>query len=253
MNIDEGSNDVLTVKPFDNQLKQSRELHPDLPNPSFAILLVGPPGSGKSNLILRLIYGNKKSPKCNPDNKHYKFYRHHFSKIYVFSRSWSLDKKTSRCRIPENQIFEDEEDYEEILAEIVKGQEEDAEEDELEEILLIFTDLAGTKLFSTNRGVLSRIAFNRRHLGISYVVDSQALRQINSAMRSTMSAVILFAGISNRQELKKISEEYLGRYTPEQARNILKYAFKTPFDFLYVNLVKRQLYRNFNPLTITTA
>ena len=125
MRITEEANDILTIKPFDNQHKGSRELHPDLPQPPMTLLLAGPKGAGKSSVILRLIYGNKKTQKCNPDNKHYKFYRHFFDKIYVFSPTWQLDDKTSRCRIPSDQIFEDADTYEEVLQEIVAGQVED--------------------------------------------------------------------------------------------------------------------------------
>ena len=70
MRITEEPNDVLTIKPFDNQHRGSRELHPDLPQPPMTLLLAGPKGAGKSSVILRLIYGNKKSRKCQPDNKH---------------------------------------------------------------------------------------------------------------------------------------------------------------------------------------
>ena len=255
MRIQEQPNDVLTVRPFDNQLKGDRSLHPDLPQPPFTTLLVGPKGSGKSNVILRMIYGNKKTPKCNPDNKHYKFYRHFFDKIMIFSSTWTLDPKTTRCRIPDDQIFDDPDDYVEIIEEIVKGQEEDIQEDGKENadhILLVFSDLAGTRLFSNSRGILNRLAFNHRHLKISSLIDTQSLRQINNAFRNNLSAVLLFAGISNRLEIKKIKEEFLGKYTDEEARKIMKYAFDgSGFDFLYVNFQKRgALYKNFNSLLI---
>ena len=255
MRIQEEQNDVLTVKPFDNQLRGSKALHPDLPQPPCVVCMVGPAGSGKSNLILRMIYGNKKTPKCDPDNKHYKFYRHFFDKIYIFSPTWQLDPKTTRCRIPDDQIFEDPKDYIEIIEEIVASQEDDIEEDGKEDaphILLVFSDLAGSKLFSNNRGILNRLAFNHRHLKISCILDTQSLRQINNAFRNNLSAVMLFAGISNRLELKKITEEYLGRFTQEEARKILKYAFRGKgFDFLYINNQKRgKLYKNFNPMVI---
>jgi hypothetical protein len=53
-------------------------------------------------------------------------------------------------------------------------------------------------------------------------------------------------------ELKKIYEEYLGRYTQEDAAEILDYVFKdNPFNFLFINFQKRgKMYRNFNSLSI---
>ena len=105
MQIKEEINTVLTTASFDKQHRKYSEIHPDLVQPSFSLLLVGPKGSGKSNLILRLLYGNKKPKKSK--NTHHKFYRHFFDKVYVFSPSWKLDPKMARCKIPEEQIFEE--------------------------------------------------------------------------------------------------------------------------------------------------
>ena len=255
MQITEEQNDVLTIRPFDNQHQRAKQLHPDLLQPPFTLLLVGPKGAGKSSVILRLIYGNKKSKKCTPDNMHYKFYRHYFGKVYVFSPTWELDDKTTRCRIPPDQIFDNSSTYEEVLTEIVEGQMEDIKEDGKENadhILLIFSDLAGTKLYSNAKGILNKIAFNHRHLKISSILDSQGLRQINSAFRNNLSGIMLFAGISNRLEIKKITEEFLGKYTEKEARKILKYAFDgSAYNFVYINFQQRgSLYKNFNKLII---
>ena len=256
MKITEEANDILAIKPFDNQHKPSKVLHPELLQPPFTALLVGPKGAGKSSVILRLIYGNKRSKKCSPENTHYKFYRHIFDKVYVFSPTWQLDPKTTRCQIPPDQIFEDPSTYEEVLTEIVESQIEDIKEDgkeDADDILLIFSDLAGTKLYSNGKGILNKIAFNHRHLKISSILDSQSLRQINSGFRNNLSGVMLFAGISNRLEIKKICEEFFGRYTEKEAMKILEYAFKdSQYNFLYINMQKRgKLYKNFNPLKIT--
>ena len=256
MQIKEQENEVLKVAPFDNQLRGSKELHPDLLQPPFSLLLVGPKGAGKSSVILRLIYGNKRK-KDSTDN-HHKFYRHYFDKIYVFSPTWELDPKCKRCKIPDDQIFDDVEQYDEVIDEIIKGQEEDIKEDGKDEaphILFIFSDLAGTKFYSNNKSTLNKLAFNHRHLKLSIILDSQALRQINTAFRSNLSGIMLFAGISNRLELKKIYEEFFGKYTPQEAKKILKYVFHdSPFNFLFINFQKRGRYhKNFNPLQIATS
>ena len=146
MKIEEAENPDLHMKSFDNQLKRSKSLHPDLPQPPFSLMLVGPKGSGKSNSILRMIYGNKKKPKCKPANTHYKFYRHYFDKIYVFSPTWELDPKMGRCRIPDDQIFDEPHMYPQVIEQILEGQQEDITEDGksgADESLMIFSDLAG--------------------------------------------------------------------------------------------------------------
>ena len=45
MKISETENDVLTLKAFDNQLQPSKEMHPDLLQPPFTLMMVGPKGS----------------------------------------------------------------------------------------------------------------------------------------------------------------------------------------------------------------
>ena len=100
---------------------------------------------------------------------------------------------------------------------------------------------------------MNKLAFNSRHFKISLIIDTQSLRQINTAFRENLSGIMLYAGISNRKEITKLTEEYLGKYTEKQAMEILDYVFKdSPFKFLYVNFQKRgKLFRNFNPMSIT--
>ena len=257
MKIEESENPDLNMKPFDNQHQRSKSLHPDLLQPPFSLMLVGPKGSGKSNSILRMIYGNKKKTKCKPTNTHYKFYRHYFDKIYVFSPTWELDPKMGRCRIPKDQIFDEPDMYPQVIEQILQGQEEDiAEEGKsgADEILMIFSDLAGHRgVFSSSKGLMNKLAFNHRHFNLSIIIDTQSLRQINPAFRSNLSGIMLFAGISNRLELKKIQEEYLGRFSKKEAVHLLNYVFEKPYDFLFINFQKPKngrYFRNFNKLMI---
>jgi hypothetical protein len=254
MRITESENAELSVKPFDNQHKRSSILHPDLLHPPFSLLLVGPKGSGKGNCTLRLIFGNQK--KKGTKTGHHKFYRHYFDKIYVFSPTWELDPKMRRCHIPTDQIFSEPDMYTEVISEILEGQVEDIEEEgkeDADDILLIFSDLAGHKTFADSKGIMNRLAFNHRHYNVSIIIDTQSLRQINNAFRNNLSGIILFAGINNRLELKKIYEEYLGAFTPKEATALLNYVFDSPYNFLFINFQKpkgRRFHKNFNRLRI---
>jgi len=255
MRISEKDNPELAIRPFDNQLKPTNSIHPDLPQPPFTLMLCCPKGGGKSTNIIRLIYGNRKCKSTPKGSTYHRFYRHYFSRIFVFSPTWRLDKgKTGRCNIPDDQVFDEQSHYEEVLQEIVDAQVEDIEEDgQAEPVLIIFSDLAGSSLFTTRKdSVVNRLAFNSRHLNISLIVDTQSLRQISNPFRENLSAILLFGGISNRLELKKIYEEYLGAYTEKQAQQILNYVFKdSMFNFLAINFQKGgQMSKNWNPLRI---
>ena len=109
-------------------------------------------------------------------------------------------------------------------------------------------------MFSQKKGIMNKLAFNHRHYNISLIIDTQSLRQINTAFRENLSGIMLYAGINNRLELKKIYEEYLGKYSEKEAQQILQYVFKdSAFNFLFANFQKRgQMFKNFNRLQITT-
>lgn len=257
MNIEEIENNTLTVKAFDNQLKgHKNQIHPSLPQPPCSLCLVGSIGNGKSNLIVRLIFGNKKKKGAKDD--FHKFYRHFFDRIYVFSPTWARDDKTGRCGIPDDQIYEDAEYYPEILQEIIATQAEEIEEDgkeNCEHVLLIFSDLAGAKgVFGSNKGIMNKLAFNLRHYNISLIIDTQSLRQINSAFRDNFSGICIFGGITNRLEIGKIYEEYLGDFTKDEANALLEYVFHdSRFNFLFINFQKdknSRYFKNFNQLVI---
>ena len=245
MNISEENEPILEVKSFDNQMKPHSELHPSLPQPPFSLCLVGSKGSGKSTVILRLIYGNQKPKNYKKNDKHYRFYRKFFTKIYIFSPTWRLDSKTKRCKIPDSQIFEDPSEYYEIIETLLGNQQDDIEEDgkdNCDHILMIFSDLAGQKgVFSQAKGIMNKLAFNLRHYNCSIIIDTQALRQINSAFRENFSGIILFAGITNRMEIGKIYDEYLGQYSKQDANKLLKYVWgDSPYNFLFINFQKRK-------------
>ena len=248
----------LDVKAFDNQhQRKTEDIHPNLPYPPFSMMMIGSLGTGKSTLITRLIYGNRK-PK-GAKNNHHKFYRHFFDKIYVFSPSWGLDPKCARCQIPDDQIFSEAELYDDVISEIVSQQRESIEEngkDDTEHVLMIFSDCAGKKnVFSNAKGVMMTLAFNLRHYKISTIIDTQSLRQINNAFRENMMGVFIFGGITNRLELKKIYDEYLGSLKKEEADKLLEYVFHdNKFNFLYLNLknaIATRYHKNFNQLKLT--
>ena len=258
MNISEETEPLLEVKSFDNQMKGYNELHPSLCQPPFSLCLCGPKGAGKSTVILRLIYGNQKPKNYKKDDKHYRFYRKFFTKIYVFSPTWRLDPKTKRCKIPDAQIFENPAEYYEIIETIIGSQQDDIEEDGKEncdQILMIFSDLAGQKgVFSQAKGIMNKLAFNLRHYNCSILIDTQALRQINSAFRENFSGILLFAGITNRMEIGKIYDEYLGQFNKKDANKLLEYVWAdNPYNFLFINFQKqksKRFFKNFNQLVI---
>jgi len=249
MRIEEKTNESLAVRPYDNQMKRSKELHPSIPQPPFSMLICSPKGGGKTTLLLNLLYKRH--------NKKNAFYRHYFDTIYVFSPTFRLDKKLQKMKIPESQIYEDQDDYEDIIQEIIATQQEEIEavgKDKANSILMIFDDLAGTKMFSHNRSILNRLALNSRHYKISIIITSQQSNLINTAFRTNLSAMIIFGScLNNRAELKRLRDEYLGQFTNKEVKQLLNYVFDdSKYNFLYLNFQShgQLINKNFNPLQI---
>ena len=234
MIIEEKENKIFATEAFDNQHKKYSDIPKDLPQPPFSLLLVGPKGSGKSNLILNLVY--KVKPK--------KLYRHFFDKVYTFSPTWKLDPKMAKTKVPDDQNFEDTDSYRQIIKEQIGIQSDKIEEEgkeNTEHILMIFTNLTGQKhVFSQSKEIMNKLAFN--------------LRQFNQAFGNNFSGVIMFSGISNRLEIQKIYDEYLGEFNKKEQHQLMDYCFDKPFDFLYINYKEYKLdrfYHNLNKLIIT--
>jgi hypothetical protein len=160
-------------------------------------------------------------------------------------------------KIPESQIFEDQDDYEEIIQEIIATQGEEIEavgKETSSKVLMIFDDLAGTKMFSHNRSILNRLALNSRHYNISIILTSQQSNLINTAFRTNLSAMIIFGScLNNRAELKRLRDEYLGQFDSKQVKQLLNYVFDdSKYNFLYLNFQShgQLINKNFNSLHI---
>lgn len=239
----------LDILPVDNQLARDTSLHPNLLHNQWSLLLVAPKGSGKSSLIMRLLMGipKRKDKPAQP------FYRGHFDKIHIFSPTWCLDLKTKKIHIPEDQIHNDEEEYESIIEEIMLTQELAHEEgEEQDRVLLIFTDLAGSKTFARSHGIYNRLAFNQRHYNVSMIIDTQKYRSINTAFRSNMTGVVCFT-LANLKEYQALAEEHSNLLTPAEFKQLFAFCTDEPFSFLFINYQKpigQRFHRKFNQLTL---
>ena len=67
-------------------------------------------------------------------------------------------------------------------------------------------------------------------------------------IRKVATGLIAFK-LKNAKEIQSIFDEYVVGLTKEQFITILKFVYKTPFDFLYINMDESwddMYYRNFN-------
>lgn len=196
----------------------------------FFYMIVGVPGSGKSNLVYSLI-----------SRKNFAYYKQ-FEYVVIFSASLhTLDKKLG---LPSEQLIAgfDENKLAEQLKVVNDGN---------HRALFIFDDV----IASIKRGMKSfqKLIWNRRHQGkgISIMLVSQRLNAIPLEIRSAATALFSFA-TKNQHELEILRKEFFG-LPDADFKEILKNVFKEKYDFLYLNLQAeddKMVHRNFNQLEI---
>ena len=129
-------------------------------------------------------------------------------------------------------------------------------------VLLLLDDVVND--IRKNKGVdkaLAKLVYNRRHItadggdeanGVSVWLTTQAHNRIPHMIRKVATRLIAFK-LKNVKEIQSIFDEYVVGLTKEQFITILKFVYKTPFDFLYINMDESwddMYYRNFNKLIL---
>jgi GTPase SAR1 family protein len=195
-----------------------------LPIKSFAMLICGAPGSGKTNLLLYLLMSKGKK----------KYYRKFFDRIYLISGSLATLPKKFIEKIPEDQVFS--EYNEDILIDIINGLKDGPNYNSL----LILDDVIRSISRSRN---LSKVFLNRRHIthneneegngGLSVMLTTQKYNLAPLEFRNAMSDIIIFKS-GNAQEINAIKSELMTDLSTELQDKLLKEAWKEKYSFLMI-------------------
>eukprot|EP01050_Picozoa_sp_SAG11_P012050 SAG11_NODE_1316_length_5219_cov_47.375708_1_plen_250_part_00 len=220
-----------------------------IPKPLFQnynhfLILTAPPKAGKSTWIYSCL--------C----KHNRVYNRKFTKVYVVSPSLKTAKDDPFACLPPEQI--ENELTVDFLDRFVNEVSESGEK-----VLLILDDVVND--IRKNKGVdkaLAKILYNRRHItadggdesnGVSVWLTSQAFNRIPLFIRKVANGIVAFK-LKNVKEIISIFDEFVVGLTKEQFLDILKYVYKNPFDFLFINMDEpwdEMYHRNFSKLLIS--
>eukprot|EP01050_Picozoa_sp_SAG11_P007723 SAG11_NODE_653_length_7913_cov_86.345790_6_plen_250_part_00 len=221
-------------------------LDPSIPKPLFQnynhfLILTAPPRAGKSTWIQNCL--------C----KKGKVYNRKFDKIYIVSPSLKTAKNNPFECIPEDQI-------ENELTVDFLNRFYDEVEGSGERVLLLLDDVVND--IRKNKGVdksLAKILYNRRHItadggdeanGVSVWLTSQVYNRIPLMIRKAANGIIAFK-LKNVKEIMSIYDEFVVGMTKEQFMLVLKYVYKNPYDFLFMNMDEpfdEMYHRGFNKL-----
>ena len=206
----------------------------------FAMLIIGKPRSGKTNLLLNLT------------TKAHKNFNRKFDKVYLFSPSVNTMENDPFELLPDEQKFEvaTEDNLLSVLSEI---------KDTGEKVLMILDDCISDirgKGKSEIENLLHRIFFNRRHLAgkggsLSIIATSQTYNKIDPKLRKTASHLVFFEN-KNKKELDSIFEEVI-LIPKKEFYDVLRYIFDKKYQFMYVDTTLpdyKMIHKNFNQLEV---
>lgn len=209
-----------------------------LPIKSFAMYIVGAPGSGKTNLLISLL--TSKKPK---------YYKRFFDRVEIISESIQTLPKSFLKLLNEEQQHEKFED--DLIYDLVTKM----KESENDNNLIVIDDCIRSIGRSKN---LSKLYLNRRHIthdpnkeghgGLAILTTSQKYTLLPLEFRNANSDIILFK-TSNNAELNRIKDELLLDLDKHQQDELLKLAWEKKYNFLYIKVnspLEDKYYINFD-------
>lgn len=237
---------VLKIKSCKEEIRPlNKELHPHLPRSPMLLLFVAPPKSGKSCLLMNMLFNSNYYNKY--DSKKDEFY---FHTVYMVSPSQEFDKTTREClKKAETELIsisnpDDIKMIGHVLEDIMSSQKKLKDDgEELKHILVILDDCIG--YFDES---LSQICTKYRHWQINIWISSQQYRKIPLLIRNCSQGIVIFK-LNNSKEIEKITDEWGEAYTtPANFESILRHATEKKYDFLFMDNENLKLYQNFDKL-----
>ena len=220
---------IELTKEEKEHLKKWEVLPNALPHDNFIMLLMAPPRSGKSVLIMNLIYNEVFN------------YKKIYDKI-IFISPTLMNDKTLKHIIDDEEVIKIHE-YEDIqnIDGIIKGIVDDQKEHR-EHTLIILDDMVG--MLGNNNKELNTLATRYRHFNISMIISSQNYKSYGVLIRNCASHWVFFK-TNMLKERGKIFED-MNSY-PNFEKHYTD-ATKDRFSFLFIDQLGLKLYKKFSEL-----
>tara|TARA_B100000470_G_scaffold221295_1_gene211343 strand:- start:1558 stop:2379 length:822 start_codon:yes stop_codon:yes gene_type:complete len=243
----------------DKLSEKMKEIPQYLPKKNFSIYICGLPKSGKSTIIHSLLCGDGRKIRNQNKNKP-KFYYKQFDKVFIFSPSIATQEKP--FKLPPEQIYNDY--HPEILEDIIT----ELKEDDNKNCCFLFDDVI--KSLNRNGGensrILHKLLLNRRHIlfnpndtdaeniaGCSSIISSQRFNLLPAYIRQSGISHLILLKINSQKDLNGIWEEVANEMPFNKFKNICKFCWNEPHNFLYIILgesINKKYHKNFDLIDI---
>ena len=162
-------------------------------HPAF-ILIISPPASGKSALLVSI---------------YYRWFKNVFDTVYWCSPTLKMDNTLALNVAKDETIIridnaDDLEQVDNIIRNIIETQDEALKSgEELEDILIVLDDC----ISFINSKMIAKLATMYRHLRITVIVSIQKMKMLSTTLRACASDIISFA-IPNKKQRDTFFEEF---------------------------------------------
>lgn len=219
----------------DGKLDEKLDNYPltSLMNKSTFTCFLGSAGSGKSSLIVSFLQTRNMFHKV-------------FHNIFVFmpagSRSSMKDNFFDKHIAPQ-QLYDDL-TYKN-LADCYEKIQKAAEDDETS--LVIFDDQQKNLRDNQIRKLFLSMVNNRRHGKLSIWIANQNYKGIEPSVRNGLTDIFIFK--INKKEMETIYDEHVEQHQ-DKFMDILKYCFREPHSFMYINTGSQRIFSNWDELLL---
>lgn len=207
-------------------------IKPPFPNKSFVMCITGPPASGKTTFVLKLLQRATKKE----DNIYYRVFKHI---IWICPQSSRNSIQDDKNPLQYASHTFDELNYD--VADVINDNKKKYDEEGKNYSQLLILDDCGSHLKNSIE-LLSELSMNHRHLNLSIIILTQYTISLPKPIRAQISMPVLFK--PSNQDLGTIHKEYLLELAKNEFRHLMNFVFKEKHDFLIIDRSNNTYYKN---------
>ena len=210
----------MKIPNYDSKIRNDnfKQIKPFMPNDTFRMLICGPSGSGKTNTLIHMLI----EPLL------------YFDKIYLYTKNLEQDKYRKLLHIFQQIKKNKNIDYEII----------EARNDNITPVSELPTDNQKIAIFDDfvtekNQTPLINYFIQARHKNCSAIYLSQSYYKTPKDIRINCTHLCIY-DLQTKHEKNLVCKEYGIK------ENVYKNATNDPYSFIYINLPKKTIMKNFN-------